>query len=322
MTFRRRLLLATLLLILGAVAVATIPPNCSYAFFTPIDSTTDYSPTGVYTGNIHSEWENWNQCANLHGVTYYRQAVTTWADGNWVLDPDQIQLDYCRPQVDLWQHQAQTGTGVNALHNVGIGYYTAGGGGRCNPSGQINDVMKTCPAQPCCGLGGVGCGSPLVGDPDGAGFLGNLTSVENGVRFDFNNTGKPIQIAWLRKGSGLLFLVYDWDHDGGVPRDGHDLIGTTSCPDAANGFVALGKLDSNHDGWFTPADREWANVRLWDGYSDRTVSLAEKGYTAIDLDYRKEPTTDQFGNGLSLWATAKGHLRGHSVVDVYFVEGK
>lgn len=150
----------------------------------------------------------------------------------------------------------------------------------------------------------------------------NLTSVAEGVDFDFYNTGKPIHIAWLRKGSGLLFLVYDWDHDGGIPRDGHDLIGTTSCPNAKNGFVALAKLDSNHDGWFTPADKEWKNVRLWDGYSKRTMSLESKGYTAISLNYRQEPKRDQYGNGLSLWAHANGDLRDHHVVDVYFVEEK
>ena len=42
-------------------------------------------------------------------------------------------------------------------------------------------------------------------------------------------------------------------------------------------------------------------------------------YQAIHLTYRKEPKADANGNGLSLWAHAKGDLRDHNVVDVYFV---
>jgi len=65
-------------------------------------------------------------------------------------------------------------------------------------------------------------GSPIIIDTDGNGF--HLTSAENGVRFDINGTGQPIQMAWTAPGSTNAFLALPHE---GVINSGKDLFGTS-----------------------------------------------------------------------------------------------
>jgi hypothetical protein len=318
-----RPLLAITVLILVATALA-LPPNCSEPYSDYVGRR-DWIATGLISGTTESQITINNQCFSYKVGIYHNVNTISTGYGNYDFT---LSNHLCYAQGISEVDVAPYGTGYNKFFNSALDntLYVpyAGASASCIQTGAIHTVTDECAAIACCGPGtGLGCGSPLVGDPDGVGFWGNLTSLANGVKFDFNNTGKPVQMAWLRKSSGLLFLVYDWDHDGGIPRNGHDLIGTTSCPNAENGFKALALLDSNHDGWFSPADKEWNQVRLWDGYSDRTVSLESKGYQAIDLSHvRQKSETDAYGNGLYLWSHARGNLRDHSVVDVYFVLGQ
>lgn len=62
--------------------------------------------------------------------------------------------------------------------------------------------------------------SPIIIDVDGSGF--HLTSLAQGVRFDFYGNGHPIQMAWIAPGSTNAFLVLP--HKGAVTK-GSELFG-------------------------------------------------------------------------------------------------
>lgn len=66
--------------------------------------------------------------------------------------------------------------------------------------------------------------SPIVIDTDGTGF--HMTSVADGIMFDFYGDGNPIQIAWTAKGSSTGWLA--------LPKDGkissaRDLFGSITA---------------------------------------------------------------------------------------------
>lgn len=127
-----------------------------------------------------------------------------------------------------------------------------------------------------------------------------LTSTEDGVRFDLDGGGEAERIAWPAAGTGTVFLALDRDRSGGV-ETGLELFGDASpqVPSGeANGFRALALFDEPHnggdgDGRIGPGDEVFPWLLLWrdanhDAVSqpDELTSAHEAGLEGIDLAYR------------------------------------
>jgi hypothetical protein len=167
-------------------------------------------------------------------------------------------------------------------------------------------------------------GSPLVLDLAGDGL--NLTSVEQGVRFDLLGHGS-VQTAWIQGDDALLAL----DRDGnGVIDSGLELFGESIAPD---GFQALAELDrseygGNQNGVVEATDVLFLSLRVWndrnrDGFSQPAElrSLPEAGVQALNLTSRYEKGSfDEHGNDVGL----QGHFvrpdeSPGCITDVFFV---
>ncbi len=88
--------------------------------------------------------------------------------------------------------------------------------------------------------------SPIVIDLNATNFpAGSFTNVQNGVQFDYEGTGTPVQTSWTAQGRNIGFL---WlDRTGLVDPDGSDNY--DPCTITVNGFLAdtttcNGKVDS------------------------------------------------------------------------------
>jgi hypothetical protein len=148
--------------------------------------------------------------------------------------------------------------------------------------------------------------SPIVLDISGKGFF--LTDAENGVQFDLG-TGYPVQMAWTAKGADNAFLALPGPD--GVVHNGQQLFGnlTPQPPsDNPNGFAALAVYDDpknggNGDGVIDARDAVFASLRLWidanhDGVSqpEELHTLPSLGVNSINLTYKQDNKTDQYGN--------------------------
>jgi hypothetical protein len=151
---------------------------------------------------------------------------------------------------------------------------------------------------PCC----INEGSPIIIDVDGSGY--NLTSAENGVKFDFFGEGSPVQIAWIAPGSTNGWLVLDPDN---APiTSAKQMFGNlTPQPPSqdSNGFLALAQYDLNGDGWIDAKDAIWTSLRLWQDTNHNGVTdpgelhtLDNLGVVGISVKYRLSKKTDQYGN--------------------------
>src|SRR6266404_342831 len=95
--------------------------------------------------------------------------------------------------------------------------------------------------------GGV-CQSPIIVDLDGKGI--SLTSAANGVLFDMQGNGQPIQIAWTVPEAANAFLALDRNGNGRIDN-GTELFGNfTTQPESnqKNGFAALAEYDKPENG--------------------------------------------------------------------------
>jgi len=154
------------------------------------------------------------------------------------------------------------------------------------------------------------CGSddPIILDVEGEGF--HLTSPEKGVKFDMENTGHAVQIAWTDPRFHNAFLVLDINGDGMVDS-GKELFGNfTPQPKSEhpNGFLALALYDlpangGNGDGVIDAHDAVFSKLRLWidanhDGISEpgELYTLDHFGIRSLSFGYMSSPKTDQFGN--------------------------
>jgi hypothetical protein len=187
-----------------------------------------------------------------------------------------------------------------------------GGGGSvsdsCSSDGDCegNIVGSACGV---CSYGGDDCfDDPIIIDLTGAGFL--MTSVNNGVRFDFRGSGTPVQMAWTQAGADVGFLVLDRNGNGRID-DGAELFSELSPqpqgPGGKNGFKALAVFDEPANGGdgdsnITMADAIWPKLRIWadanhNGISEPSelLSLNQAGIQGILLRYHPAHFTDQYG---------------------------
>lgn len=152
-----------------------------------------------------------------------------------------------------------------------------------------------------------------------------------GIEFDiFGQRAKheKFLISWY-KNENLYFLAKP--NAQGEVNGADELFGNnTMGPDgryARNGYLALAKFDSDHDGVITEQDDVYRELRLWndansDGVaqSSELFTLAEKKIEVIDLDYDEHyKEVDQWGNRImykSVMRTQDQEL--HVMFDIWF----
>jgi hypothetical protein len=177
----------------------------------------------------------------------------------------------------------------------------------CSEDNQVN-VTTFCNAQACVPKCFFGCGgSPIILDLNGKGF--DLTNAVNGVKFDIEGTGNPVQMGWTAPGANNAFLALPGAD--GLVHNGKELFGnfTPQPPsDHRNGFAALAVYDDpknggNGDGIIDARDAVFASLRLWidanhDGIAqpEELHTLPSLGVNSISLKYKLSEKTDQYGN--------------------------
>lgn len=177
------------------------------------------------------------------------------------------------------------------------------------------------------------CGSPIILDIAGKGF--NLTSAEEGVRFDIAGDGRPEQMGWTAKGAENAFLALPGPD--GLVHNGKQLFGNfTPQPRSTtpNGFAALAVYDDpksggNGDGIIDSRDAIFSSLRLWidenhDGVSqpEELHTLPSLGVNSISLKYSEDSKTDKYGNLFRYRARLNPDTTtdsGKIVYDVFFV---
>ena len=182
--------------------------------------------------------------------------------------------------------------------------------------------------------------SPILIDTAGDGY--RLTSADDGVQFDLDADGQPLErVAWTEPDSDDAWLVLDRNANG-VVDSGEELFGNrtpafadSNDPRAANGFEALLLAEGPSYGGGT-ADRVidahdavFSRLRLWfdrnhDGRTDRgeLVSLLDAGIVSVSTQYKEIGKTDRYGNlyklaGKAMVRTPDGQIVERQIYDVY-----
>ena len=168
-------------------------------------------------------------------------------------------------------------------------------------SAQLS-ALCNCGGPTCCQ-----CSSPIIIDLSGHGY--HLTSLADGVTFDFFGTGQPVKVSWTVADSGNAFLVLPGSD--GLVQNGTQLFGNlTPQPQSTdpNGFRALAVYDlpengGNGDGIIDGNDKIFSSLRLWidanhDGICqlDELYTLPSMGVYSISLHYWLSQKRDQYGN--------------------------
>jgi hypothetical protein len=172
--------------------------------------------------------------------------------------------------------------------------------------------------------------SPIVIDVSGHGF--SLTSVEQGVDFDFFGTGHKIRVSWTNSRSDNAWLVLDRNHNG-VIDNATEMFGNISPQPKSptpNGFLALAVFDrpengGNGDGVVDAKDAVYPLLRLWidknhNGVSepDELFPLSQLDVLSISLNYTPSERVDEFGNRFRFRSTIVGTQ--HSDVDRFIYD--
>lgn len=143
--------------------------------------------------------------------------------------------------------------------------------------------------------------SPLTIDLDGNGV--STVAYSNRRYFDHDGNGLAESTAWVGASDGLL--VRDLNGNGAIDN-GRELFGSnTRLGDgslAANGFVALGELDDNHDGVVDANDAAFASLRIWrdangNGVTDagELLSIADAGIAGFRTAWSASSLVDANG---------------------------
>lgn len=151
-------------------------------------------------------------------------------------------------------------------------------------------------------------GTPIIIDTAGEGYY--LTSLNNGVSFQFF-PGKPaVLMSWTDGAHSNGFLVLDRNNNGFID-DGSEMFGSeTPQPSTThpNGFNALAVYDlpsngGNGNGYIDPGDQIYAKLRVWIDSNHNGISepgelhtLEELGISRLSLNYHLSPSSDQYGN--------------------------
>ncbi|HEU0046849.1 MAG TPA: hypothetical protein VFQ43_04475 [Nitrososphaera sp.] len=142
----------------------------------------------------------------------------------------------------------------------------------------------------------------------------HLTTLENGVRFDFNGNGQPLFMSWTDPSYHNAWLALDRDRNGSIDSV-EELFGYPTEPQIPsregkrNGWLALAVYDDpsyggNGDGLIDANDAVFSDLLLWvdenhDGVSQPTElhHLQEMGVKEIQLKYKDNKSyKDAYGN--------------------------
>lgn len=136
---------------------------------------------------------------------------------------------------------------------------------------------------------------PLVVDLNGNGI--ELTSSENGVKFDIDGDGVKEQTAAPENGDALLALDRN---NNGVIDDGRELFGDQNG--AKNGFAELKKFDDNNDNVIDKNDKVFDQlkvVKLSNNGLQEITSARNAGIVKIDLSKIEKSNDKINGNVIS-----------------------
>ena len=130
-----------------------------------------------------------------------------------------------------------------------------------------------------------------------------LTSVDAGVRFDFDADGILDRTAWTEPDTDVAFLALDQNGDGRI-GSGSELVGDRTVPAMPHGLRALEHL-SDHTrqrGSVDADDPLLAKLLLWrdrnhNGTSEpEELQAAQDELAEIGLGYERHPRVDGHGN--------------------------
>ena len=119
-----------------------------------------------------------------------------------------------------------------------------------------------------------------------------LTAPQDGVEFDIDADGRQERVAWTRASSSVAFVFWDKTGDG-VVKNGGQLVGGSTTPEAWNGFMALGLLARDAGGAIKPGHPMFSQLFLWvdrnhNGRSDSTeIQAVGAVFQQIGLGYFK-----------------------------------
>lgn len=127
-------------------------------------------------------------------------------------------------------------------------------------------------------LSGAGGDTPLALDwnHDGT-FQTAFSDIGKMVSFDFNDSGMPILVEWLKPDD--RWLAIDLNNNGKIDS-GAELFGSSTtlrdtlplAQTAADGFEALAQYDTNHDGVIDRLDPVFSRLLLWEDKNSNALS--------------------------------------------------